>query len=172
MLRCVPLASILSICLIGRAFAICIDCDFKGQNLAFADFTGQNLSGANFSDAYLINAKFDGANLEGADFSGARANNATFRNARVSNAKLVGTELELVDFTGADLTGADFKDAFVRHVNLTKDQVIQSNYCHVSLRDASARWTLCEWKLIFRIRTDDDLRHFVVNQTDGFADSG
>jgi uncharacterized protein YjbI with pentapeptide repeats len=49
-----------------------------------------------------------------------------------------------VDFTGAKMTGADFDDAFVRHAKMTKDQALQSNYCQVSLRDATARRTLCE----------------------------
>ena len=62
-------ASTLSLSLTGPGFTMCADCDFSGQNLAFADFREQDLSGANFSDAYLINAKFDGANLQGADFN-------------------------------------------------------------------------------------------------------
>ena len=137
-------ASILSLLLAGPAFTMCADCDFSGQNLAFADFRDQDLSGANFSGAYLINAKFDGANLEGADFSGARANNAIFQDARLSDVSFVGAELELVDFSGATMIGADFNGAFVRHSMLTKDQALQSNYCQVPLRDASARGTLCE----------------------------
>ena len=137
-------ATTLSLLLTGPAFTMCADCDFSGQNLAFADFRDQDLSGANFSDAYLVNAKFDDANLECADFSGARANNATFRNARLRNASFAGAEIELVDFTGAKMTGADFDDAFMRHAKMTKDQALQSNYCQVSLRDATARRTLCE----------------------------
>lgn len=61
-------ATTLSLLLTGPAFTMCADCDFSGQNLAFADFRDQDLSGANFSDAYLVNAKFDDANLESADF--------------------------------------------------------------------------------------------------------
>jgi uncharacterized protein YjbI with pentapeptide repeats len=144
MLHRVFFASTLFLLVICPAFAMCVDCDFTGQNLAFDDFTGQNLSGANFSGAYLINAKFDGANLKGADFSGARANNATFRNAHMKKANFVGAELELADFTGADVAGVDFNDAFVRHTKLTKDQVMLSNYCQASLRDAFERKTLCE----------------------------
>jgi len=60
-------ATTLSLLLTGPAFTMCADCDFSGQNLAFADFRDQDLSGANFSDAYLVNAKFDDANLESAD---------------------------------------------------------------------------------------------------------
>ena len=164
--------STLFLSLTGPVFAMCTDCDFSGQNLAFADFSDQDVSGANFSDAYLINAKFDSANLEGADFSGARANNATFRNARLSDASFVGTELELADFSGARMVGVDFNNAFVWHAKLTKDQALQSNFCQVSLRDASARVTLCDWKPILKNRIYDDLRHLVVNRTDGFADSG
>lgn len=136
--------STLFLLLAGPAFTMCADCDFSGQNLAFADFRDQDLSGANFSGAYLINAKFDGANLEGADFSGARANNATFLNARLSDARFVGAELELADFLGARMASVDFNDAFVRHSKLTRDQAVQSNYCQVPLRDATARGTLCE----------------------------
>ena len=137
-------ASILSLLLTAPVFAMCTDCDFSGQNLAFAVFRDQDLSGANFSDAYLINAKFDDANLEGADFSGARANNSTFRNARLSDASFFGAELELADFSGARMAGVDFNDAFLRHSKLTRDQALQSNYCQVPLRDATARGTLCE----------------------------
>jgi uncharacterized protein YjbI with pentapeptide repeats len=137
-------ASTLSLLLTGPVFAMCADCDFSGQNLAFADFRDQDLSGANFSHSYLINAKFDGANLEGADFSGARANNATFRNARLSDASFAGAEIELADFSGSRMTGADFSDAFVRHAKMTKDQALQSNYCQVPLRDAIANRTFCE----------------------------
>ena len=144
MLHRVFFVSILSLLVTCPAFAMCVDCDFNGQNLAFADFTSQNLSGANFSGAYLINAKFDGASLKGADFSGARANNATFRNVRMNYANFVGAELELADFSGADVTGVDFNDAFMRHAKVTKDQALQSNYCEVPLRDGSARGTLCE----------------------------
>ena len=112
-------ATTLSLLLTGPAFTMCADCDFSGQNLAFADFRDQDLSGA-------------------------RANNAKLRNARLSNASFARAEIELVDFTDAKMTGADFHDAFVRHAKMTKDQAMQSNYCQVSLRDATARRTLCE----------------------------
>ena len=124
--------------------ADCVQCDFKGQNLAFADFSNQDLSGAIFSGAYLINANFEGAKLTDANFSGSRANGASFRDTRLRNVKFIGAELELADFTDAYLTNVDFTNAFVRHVKMTKEQSQQSNFCQTTLRDAVLRGVTCK----------------------------
>ena len=117
--------------------------NLRGSKLEKANLSDANLSGANLSDARIWKANLSAsdlrgsklekailvsANLSGADLRSSNLRRAILMYASLSNTNLHKAILQEVDLSGFDLSGMDLSGADLSDSNLTRVQVLGTNF--------------------------------------------